>query len=110
MTRSGGGPPWDDAIARDLVGSLVLTGVTRLDSTGRETGRWQFYGHVESADKEAGIKVQLEGKREGETYTLPPATDAIRRAKPGNYELQSTGEVVTDPDFTISWVVREPAN
>jgi hypothetical protein len=103
-------PPWDDALARGLKGSLVLIGLTQLDSTGRETGRWQLYGRVMSADEKAGIKVRLEGKREGETYTLPPATDAIRRAKPGNYELGSTGEVVTDPDFTITWVIQEPAN
>jgi hypothetical protein len=108
--QGSGRPPWDEELARELVGSLVLVGVTRLNAAGEQIEQIQFYGRVASADPTRGIKLKLEGEREGQIYTLPPHAQAFQRAKPGHYRLRSTGEVVIDPDFTTSWTINEPAN
>jgi hypothetical protein len=102
-------PPWDEAVAKELVGRYLLIGITRLDAAGTQIQQVQIHGYVQSYDKMSGIKVHLEGKRKGETYMLPPDTQAFQRAKPGKYTLRSTGEIVVDPDFTTSWTIQEPA-
>jgi hypothetical protein len=100
---------WNETLAKQLVGSYVLVGISRLDASGALIQQIQLHGYVQSAEKESGIHVLLEGKREGQTYNLPPDTQAFKRAKPGKYTLRSSGEVVVDPDFTTSWTIREPA-
>jgi hypothetical protein len=102
-------PQWDEALAKELAGSYLLIGITRLDAAGIQTLQVQMHGYVQSYDKTSGIKVQLEGKRKGETCILPPDTQAFQRARPGKYTLRSTGEVIADPDFTTSWTIHEPA-
>jgi len=39
---------------------------------------------------------------------MPPDLDAIAPAKPGEYRLKSTGEIVVDTDFLATWEVRQP--
>jgi len=39
---------------------------------------------------------------------LCPHLDAIAPAKPGEYRLKSTGEIVVDTDFLATWEVRQP--
>jgi hypothetical protein len=103
-------PRWDDDFAHELVGGVLLVGITRLNAAGEEIEKIQFYGRVISAHETRGIALSLQGARDGQTYTLPPDTRAIRRAKPGRYTLKSTAEVVVDPDFTTTWTLQNPAN
>jgi hypothetical protein len=100
---------WDETLARELVGSYVLVGITRLDASGGLIQQIQLHGYVQSAEKNVGIRMLLEGNRKGQTYNLPPDTQAFQRAKPGKYTLRSSDEVVVDPDFTTSWTIQEPA-
>lgn len=100
---------WDADVARELLGKLVLVGLTRLDHLGQEVDREQFYGVVTSADPEEGIEVSLRGTKDGRTFRLPPTTECFAPAKPGQYRLRLTGEVVENPDFVATWTVRNPA-
>lgn len=43
-----------------------------------------------------------------ETYWLPSDLDAFDSAAPGEYRLQSSGEVVINPEFITTWVVEAP--
>jgi hypothetical protein len=45
---------WDEAVARDLIGSIVLVGITYLDPEGNPEGQSQCYGLVTAADRENG--------------------------------------------------------
>lgn len=99
---------FDAEFARQLIGKHVLIGVTVQDRRGKFTRQEQFHGTVLSADEIAGIKVMLRGAREGEEKWLPPATNVFERAEPGVYKLRSTGEEVVDPDFTATWLLRQP--
>jgi hypothetical protein len=92
---------WDDALADDLPGKLVLVGLTYFDSSGRFVEEQQFFGRVVFAHPTNGILLNLEGRRAGEQYTLPPDMRSLRRSSAGAYRLRSTGEVVVDADFTV---------
>lgn len=100
-------PPgsWDDDLAEALVGRIVLVGMTYLTKDEQLVRQEQFYGVVVSADRRLGIRLELEGQRAGEEHVLPPHTANFQKARPGDYNLRSTGETVADPDYLSSWTI-----
>ncbi len=102
-------PAWDAERARWLVGKHVLVGVTHLASDGKTVvAKEQFHGMIMAAVEDHGISIAcLGGPKEGQTMVLPPVTVPYLDAKPGEYRLRATGEVVTNPDVTVSWTVTE---
>ena len=107
-TFDDGTPSFDQTLAASLIGKHVIVGVTRQDAKGNMLDREQFHGEVTVADSKKGFCLKLRGTRIGEMKWLPPNTRAFLNAKPGEYRLRSTGEVVINPDFTATWTVREP--
>jgi hypothetical protein len=100
-------PKWDQEEADGLVGLLLLVGVTYLAADGETvTSKLQYYGRIVQAD-ETGIKIACEGSRAGQTMTLPPDLRGMQAAKPGQYRLRSTGEVVENPDLTAAWSITD---
>ena len=99
-------PAWDDQQAEELVGATVLIGITRLQADGSD--QEQMFGIVRSANARGGFEIALEGSRKGETYWLPPDLRNFFLAPPGEYRLRSTGEVITNPDFTSTWTIQPP--
>lgn len=85
---------------KDLIGKILLVGITYADKDGNVKERKQFWGTVTAADKK---KILIEQKN-GEIFSLPPDLSAIKPAPEGEYRLHSTGEVVVNPDFLSTWV------
>jgi hypothetical protein len=85
----------------ELMGKTALVGISRYGAEGALLGREQFFGKVVRADEKA-IAIEADG----EIYTLPPDTSPVRRARPGEYKLRSTGKIIKDPDFLITWNVE----
>lgn len=85
---------------KDLIGKILLVGITYEDKDGNIKERKQFWGTVTTADKK---KILIEQKN-GEIFSLPPDLSAIKPAPEGEYRLHSTGEVVVNPDFLSTWV------
>ena len=104
-----GGPEWNEERARWLVGKHVVVGVTYMASDGKTVvNKEQFHGMILSAVEGAGFEVVcLSGRNEGETVMLPPVTTPFLDARPGNYKLHSTGEIVTNPDVTVAWTLTQ---
>jgi hypothetical protein len=98
---------WDEAIAADLPGKVLLVGLTFESASGGVERQEQFWGRVIAVDERAGISLALQGSRDGENFDLPPDTRSIEVARRGDYHLRSTGEVVTDPDYTVTFLVQE---
>ena len=90
------------------MGKHVLVGVTALDHKGKLVEHKQFYGKVTQADPREGFRVELLGEAEGRVEWLPPDTRPFQKARPGEYRLKSTGEVVVDPDYTAMWTYTQP--
>ena len=101
-------PPWDSALALSFVAKRVLIGVTYCDHNDVFIEQKQMHGTIIKAEAERGFAVRLEGEREGEVYWLPPDLRAFQDARPGEYRLRSTGEVVVDPDFISNWTINRP--
>ena len=90
----------------DLIGKVILIGVTYTDGRDNIRCRKQWWGTVEKASMSDGIHVSLSDSPE--TNTFPPDLRAVRRAEPGEYRLRESGQVVTDPDFLATWICVEP--
>jgi hypothetical protein len=102
--------PWDASLAKTLPGQLVLVGLAYFEVDAEEPfEQQQLFGRVVSADEREGILLSLEGQRTGEQFNLPPDTRSFREADPGEYRLRSTGEVVVNPDFTVTFSIRRQA-
>ena len=89
--------------AEELIGKHVLAGITRIDHTEKVISHQQVHRHVTAIDTCIHIRLAT-----GEDYTLPPDPGSFFPAAPGEYRLHSTGEVVTNPDFTSIWTVKSP--
>jgi hypothetical protein len=101
--------PWDQEEADWLRGKSVLVGITWLEPDNKTVkAQGQYHGRIVAADKQNGFKIECEGTWAGQTMGLPPDLRAFRPAKPGEYKLQSTGEVVTDPDVLATWTITSP--
>ena len=98
---------WDFERARSMLGARVLIGVTYVQPDGERVE--QMFGTIVSVDSDRGFEIRLEGARAGQIYWLPPHIDAFHAASPGEYRLSSTGEVVTDPDYTTVWRFEKPS-
>lgn len=99
---------WNPAFAEALIGKTLLMNLTFLDDDGEVVERQQFFGVVIDADEGEGITLDLLGEHDGDTYTLPPQTSAIKAAEPGVVSLGGD-----KPDFVASWIIHgapEPAN
>jgi hypothetical protein len=104
-------PPWDDAKAKALMGSLVLVGLTYLNADGGVDWQGQIFGIVTRVQENSGIDIQCHGETwRGQTMTMPPALNWFNEAKPGTYKLRSTGESLTDPAFIAAWTVTPGQN
>jgi hypothetical protein len=64
------------------------------------------FGIVTVAERGRGICVKSE--TDGSEFWLPPDTRGISPAEPGEYRNRTTGEVVTDPDYTAAWTLTGP--
>lgn len=84
-----------------LLHKKILVGMTYCAEDGTWIEQKQFWGTVISSG-EHGIVIRLPN---GDTKSLPPDLRSTTVAKPGEYRLRSTGEVVTDPDFLSVWNV-----
>ena len=101
-------PNWNEGQAARLVGATILIGITRMLPHGPV--QEQMFGVVRSADSKVGFEIALGGSRSGETYWLPPDLRNFHAAASGDYRLRSTGEIVTNPDFTCTWTIHPPAD
>ncbi len=87
----------------ELLGKVLLVGITYYTHDNEYIGQNQFYGTVTQAN-ESIIRF---AQKDGTEFTLPPDLSSLKRAQPGEYKLRSTGEVVVNPDFLATWNVYE---
>jgi hypothetical protein len=104
---SGPPPPITEADNVTYVGKYVLIGITNEDAFGNVVSKRQMHGVIERITPGA-IEVSLRGSGQGTTYKLPPDLRSLFPARPGEYRLRETGEVVVDPDYTTSWTLKAP--
>lgn len=88
----------------DLIGKTILIGITYYTDENEFIEQKQYWGTVVEAS-ELMISVR---RNNGEIFGLPPDLSSTRKAPPGEYRLNSTGEIVVDPDYLTTWTVKRP--
>jgi hypothetical protein len=86
-----------------MVGARLPRGSHLRRRAGDIESRYEFAGRVLAVSPLVSIERASE-----EPVTLPPDPEAYSRARPGEYSLASTGEVVVDPDYPTVWTVESP--
>jgi hypothetical protein len=99
---------FDEVAALSLIGKYVVVGVNYTDQNGELVEQKQFHGRVVRANAREGVVLI---QPSGDEMKLPPFLRAFQPARPGEYRLRSTGEVVANPDYTCTWsVTRDPVD
>ena len=78
----------------ELLGKTILAGLTYYSAN-------NVFVELIKAD-ESGIEIQQNDRN---IFGLPPDLTAIDCAAPGEYRLKSTGEVVKNPDYLVTYSV-----
>ncbi|MCO4786008.1 hypothetical protein [Marinomonas atlantica] len=86
-----------------LLDKILLIGITVLDDNEELITQVQVYGPVIRADADGIVSCRNQLQNE---FTVPPDFENVFEAKPGEYNLRSTGETVIDPDYLSSWTVH----
>ena len=89
------------------LGERFLISVTYVDQHLKQVDSLQMHGYAEECTS-AGVRIALKGKCAGQYWTVPIAS--IRPAESGSFTIQSTGEVVTDPDYFAHITIKRPTN
>jgi hypothetical protein len=85
----------------ELIGKVVLVGVTCVGPDQEVLDEFQTFGTVERVDANGVIGLRRAGLRE--LFGLPPVE--LEPAGPGIYVLRESGVQVEDPDFVVSLTV-----
>jgi len=91
------------------IGKYVLITLTYFDEDGDVVAQPQVHGIIVSADRARGFAVALQGVWEGETFWLPPDVRGFSPARRGEYRLNSTSELIYDPDLISTWEITRAA-
>jgi len=87
-----------DIRQRTYLGKHLVVGITVRTSAGDVVKSFNRHGVVTKTDDKE-IVLQIGG---GKEYRLPPDLDAIETAAPGAYHLCDTGELVEDPELSMT--------
>lgn len=96
---------FDQDFADGFIGKYVLIGITHVTHDGEFVHQEQLHGTIKRASAN-GIDIALAGIHDGKDWRMPPMLEELDPAEPGVYELKSTGEVVDNPDFTLTVTIR----
>lgn len=92
------------ATDEDYVGKRILVGLVEIRPDGSHGDSLQACGEIVAMSPEDGLIVDPEDWEE--KMHLPYDPEALQPAKPGQYQLQDSGKIVTDPDYTATWGVQ----
>ena len=87
----------------EMLGKTLLIGITYYTDEQEFIEQKQYWGVVTEAN-EARVCIK---QKDGGEFSLPGDLSSTMRARPGEYKLRSTGEVVVDPDFLCQWNITK---
>jgi hypothetical protein len=88
----------------EVIGKLLIVGLSKVDSHGRRIAQTQLHGRVLRVSENEGLVLELP---DGSEYYLPPDLTALQPAPPGEYMEHSSGETIAGPDFIVMWEIHQ---
>lgn len=89
----------------DLEEAIILVGITRMMPDG-DYDQEQFSGIASIALQSNGVNLVRIACDDGQTHEYPFDPRTLERAPPGEYRLRSTGQVIVDPHYLMTWTVE----
>jgi hypothetical protein len=89
----------------DFIGKKIIITVNKQvsleDGTSKLEEQPLVYGEVMCVSFSEGVVIKL---KDGSEVKLPPDISMLQTAPPGEYTLQSTQEVIINPDLMTTWI------
>lgn len=86
-----------------MKGKVFLVGLTFIDQEGKVTEVYQTHGTVAKLTVDGFFKIR---RKDDSIFTIPYNKDTIKAAKEGEYREKTTGEIIKNPDFIMSWEIK----
>jgi hypothetical protein len=91
--------------AAALIGKHVVVGLTFVDADQKPIRLTQLHGYVVKVNRREGIMLK---QADGSEYELPPTLEGFQKVPKGSScTLRSTGELVGDVDYLVSYTVNQ---
>jgi hypothetical protein len=89
----------------DLEGRKILIGITwELADGGYEQEQFVGVASIEDQATYALVRVRCD---DGEVRDYPFDVRTLQRAPAGEYRMRSTGQIVRNPDFLMTWLATK---
>ena len=92
---------WEE-LQEFIKGKHLLIGLTFIGENGKVVEQYQTNGTVEALTDDRLFKIL---RNDGSVFQLPYDRETIRKAEKGEYRERTTGQIVTDPDFIVTWEI-----
>ena len=89
----------------DLEGAIILIGITRKHKDGTITQ--EQHSGVAIVRRYEGMSIIDVQCDDGVSRDYPFDARTLEVARPGEYRLGSTGKVIVDPHYLMTWIVEE---
>lgn len=86
-----------------LKGKVFLIGLTIINNNHEVVEQYQTHGIFHQLTDSGLIRIK---RKDGSIFQLPYDNDAIKSLEKGEYRERSTGEIIKDPDFLMTWEIR----
>ena len=89
----------------ELIGKHIVVGLTHVDADQKPMRFTQLHGFVVRVNRVEGIVLK---QHDGSEYKLPAILGRISESPEGMAcTLRSTGEIVEDPDYVVTYTVNQ---
>jgi len=85
-----------------LEGKIFLVGVSFIDKYGDCTDQFQTHGTVDELTNEGFFKIK---RMDNSIFQMPYDQDSIQKAENIVYRETDTGEIISQPDFIMTWEI-----
>lgn len=90
-----------------LTDKIFLIGLTFLDNDGNFLEQYQTHGTVTELNDMGLLKFE---RKDGSVFQMPYDKETIKKAEEGEYKEQSSGEIIKNPDFIMTWEITTKSN
>lgn len=85
-----------------IKGKLFLIGLTFVNKQGDLIEQFQTHGTITDLTNDGLFKIK---RADGSIFQMPYDNETIEKAEKGEYRERSTGLIITDPDFIMTWEI-----
>ena len=90
-----------------LKGKVFVVGLTFVDKDGQFIEHYQTHGTVIGLTYNGLLRIE---RHDNSIFQLPYDKETIRKAKKAEYRAKTTGEIIVNPDFIMTWEITVEKN